>query len=233
MSLANEIFRRAGLPPTAVKVGSGYCGCDPRAETSLYKANGRLRCDVCSVLNQAFPNGDKMTRMTDGSFLLITPDQITFWGNCRLDQINPQIKVRSAAGEMTDAIIKLIINPPPTPWLSYTFSKSNSQQAIRVTEDNRLIRFGGKMQIRQQLVPEINRDQVMAMWAIGLSAKEWDAVMQEYALDQGRKVMGDMEKRYPALAELRVIPPLNSPEYLALSLILKPKKGKAANGQAV
>lgn len=226
MTLANDIFRRAGLVPKGKEMGTGHCGCDPRTMVTLFKANtGRPRCGVCLSLNQAYPNGENMTRLTDGSFLLITPDEIIFWGKASLDKINPKIQIRSATGEMTSVIIGLIRDPPKTPWLCYTFAKSNSSASIRVTEDNRILRFGGKLQMRKQLVPEVNREQVMALLSIGLSSKEWDHYITEYAAGHSRKTMVKLEQKYPDLASLRIIPRLNSPEYFALSMLARPQKG--------
>ena len=231
MTIANEIFRKAGLTPTATQVGPGYCRCDPRTETILYKTNGNIRCDVCSSLNQAYPAKDGgSARMTDGSFLLITPQAIMFWGSCKLNLVNPRIAVKAATGELSGVLRELIINPPEAPWTAYAFSKSNSSATIRVTEDNRMLRFGGKVQIRKRLVTELNRDQVMQMYHVGMTWKEWDAFMTEYATDKSRRVMVELERKYPALGDIRWMPPLDSPEYLALSFILP--KGKAKETSA-
>jgi hypothetical protein len=233
MSFEIDFFRRAGLTPTAKKAGTGFCRCDPRAETTLYKTNGGLRCDVCSSLNQAYPTAPPsedeeddapMNRLTEGSYLLITPQGITFWGKTRVDLVNPEIEIRSATGQMSRVQKDLILNPPETPWMLYSFGKSNNSSAIRVTEDNRRMRFGGKTQISKQVITEINRDQIMQMLHVGMTLKEWEAYVNEYAQDRSRKVMTGLEAKYPGLRDLRRIPPLGSPEYLALRFILTPNK---------
>lgn len=226
MSLENDIFRQAKLTPTAPKVRTGYCRCDPRTETDLYKTGTRLQCDVCTALNQAYPHEKGMMRLTDGSCLLITPSQITFWGACKLDQINPDIIVRSATGEMVKVQINLILHPPPTPWMVFVFAKANVAEAIRVTEDNRRLRLGGKMQIRRRVITDINRDHVMQMFDIGMTAKEWDGYMSDYAQDK-RVVTDKLQQKYPRLLDLRkagLIPAMDSPEHLALTYILMERK---------
>lgn len=199
----------------------------------MYHAARRVkRCDVCAALNQVYPHTDGTARLTDGCFLLITPEQITFWGKSRLDRVNPAIKILPATGEMSEVIRNLIIDPPETPWMSFTFAKSNSSATLRVTENNSVLRFGGKFQIRKQNVSEINRDHVSAMAAVGMNHKEWEEVMQEYALGRSQKFLRTMEKKYPALTKLRILPPFNSPEYLALTLLIRPrpaKKGASIN----
>lgn len=231
MSLAHELFRTAGLRPVATESRTGKC-CLPVPTTLYRRGSGKETqwlCDVCYTLTQSYPYPAQIKgpqRLIDGSYLLITPETIDFWGAQTLKDHNPSIRHHSATGEMSAATARLIVQPPPTPWMFVAFSKTSVRgDDLMVTTDNTRLQFSGKMPRRIKVV---NRSQVMALLAADLTEKQWRAFYKSYVDGSHAAVqtMQTMTTDHPALATL-CIPPMYSDEHSAIQMILQTEEQRA------
>lgn len=192
----------------------------------LYKAGQECICRGCALLRQAYPGTkpNTKTRLGLGSYLLITPEQITYWGNHKL----PKPIVRHpATGALRGIVRNLILSPPTPPWMFVAFARSNSPERVRVNVGNDLIYFSGKFlfpgTMDEPPVVELNRQRVMAIHhAIQLSRKEWETCARAYVnlnnSPEALSYLRDLHDKFPLLGNLP-IPPIRSPEYNALRLL--------------
>lgn len=223
-----EFFRCTELKPDAVPIGQGYCRCNPSIPAPMYrKGTGKAavtKCDVCFSLSQFYPLqiDGKANRLGLGCYLLIERT-IRFWGNHRLDRVNPAIQCQPATGRITKVVREMIVTPPEPPWMFVAFSASTGTDQLVVTDDNRLLQFSGKTLIQGTVVRKVNRTQVMQMRDVGMTAAEWKTYLNAFAADtpEGIGVMTAMAEHYPAINDLRWLPPVDAPEHLALKTILK------------
>ena len=227
-----NLFRRAGLKPFGNKqTKEGFCACTPGEPTTLYKKGpGVFHCDVCIALSQAYQNPapKSASRLVDGSYLLVTAEQVDFWGNQRLGEVSSDIKCHPGTGIIRGVKRDLILHPPSPPWMFISFAKAPLTGAgLQVTEDNTLLRFSGKTTLADKTeVRAVNREQVLQMAAIGMTDREWRTYLMAYAngTPSDFAAMATLTEQYPALETLRWIPPIDSPEHNALRLAISTPK---------
>lgn len=216
----HELFRLTGLTPQRDhKTAKGRCACDSSQTVTLYLRADEWMCDVCIAASQTYPMGpDSKGRFIGGNFLLVSlEDGTDFWGKHRLTDINPKIRVHSPEKAVAGIYRNLILKPPTPPWMFIVFGKWRSSAAnFVVTDDNNFIRISNDM--TKHGLREVCRSQVLAMMQVGLTLKEWNFYLEQYATqnpDNFDKLRA-LEDAHPALAAICYLPPLESPEHRML-----------------
>lgn len=210
-----------GYPPA----GDGVCQSHHK-EAALYRANDKLICRGCALLRQTYPGTkpNTKTRFGFGCYMLIGPEQITYWGNHKLPK---PIVQRTATGALRAVVRDLILSPPEPPWLFIAFARSNSPERLRVNLGNDLIYFSGKLQfpgtIDEPPVERLNRKRVMTLHkAVKFTRTDWETCARAYVninnSPDALTYLRDLYAKHPALAQID-IPAVRSPEYNALRLL--------------
>jgi hypothetical protein len=218
------LLRYSRLPLTNFEdVGPGVCQCSPRS-TSLIRKGTLHCCKACALLRQAYPTmlGERVLRLGLGTYLFVSPDKVRYWGNHRLNAINPEIECGPSAKQMTRVIRGLVRSPPVPPWLFICFGASTNARSLRLTVDPNIVRFSGSFSINDVPITEINRAQVMTLAAAGVTRKDWDAYYAAYvrAAPPDVAVMRELEARYPVLTTFSILPPKYSSEYVVFRWLL-------------
>jgi hypothetical protein len=205
----------SGLTPiNCDRAEIGPCACIPALDTQLYHKNGERRCAACITLTQVYPPAARRLM----GFMLIQPTTVTFWGNATLDEVNPRIVRRPNK----DVLRTVVMHPPEPPWMFINFPQRNVEASeLALTEDNRFPHFTAVSYLDIPL-RSFDRRQVFALAQAGLKMQEWrqfiGASANVNAYDQ--KTLNELIEKYPQLNDLRDLPPINSDEFRALSLVL-------------
>jgi hypothetical protein len=203
----------------------GICGSHHKPATALYRIRNNTHiCRGCMLLRQAYPSATGKSRLGLGSYMLLSPTGVTYWGNHLLPA---PIKRHSATGALRTIVRDLIRNPPEPPWLFVAFARSNSPERLHVNTANDLVFFSGKFLFPgtkdEPPVERLNRRRVIAMHtAAALTKEEWDQCARAQAAlnnsPESLAYLQDIHRRFPALATLP-IPARKTPEYFALRLL--------------
>lgn len=221
---AQRLLRMSGLRPIATSLGTGRCACQPAFDTMLYRKGSTVKCDACFILTQKYPYpGERATdlRLGTGQFMLITETTTTFWGRHHLSALSKRIECRPPAG-MRLVMRDLILRPPPPPWLYICFDRSNRTDRLVATEDNAVLRFVGH-EVNDVPVQEVNRTQVLEMYEVGMTKREWDTYLGAYANGSvdAVKTMQAIAEKHPAIDAVRYLPCQGAPEHLMLKTLLE------------
>lgn len=218
------LLRYSGLPLINFEeTGFGVCQCSPRSATLIRK--GTLHCcKACALLRQAYPTtlGERLLRFGLGSYLFVSATTVRYWGNHRLDALNPAIECGPSTKRMGAVMRSLVREPPPPPWLFICFGASTNARSLRLTVDPSLVRFSGSFDIADVPITEINRSQVMKLIEAGISRKDWDAYYAAFVRGTPGDiaVMRELEQEYPAIARFSVLPPKYSTEHVVFRWLL-------------
>lgn len=204
-------------------VDDGICASHNQP-AALFDVNREHLCRGCILLRQAYAGPKGKSRLGLGSYMLLTPTDVMYWGN---HYMPPPIKRQSATGSLRTIVRNLILTPPQPPWLFVAFARSNSPERMRVTTGNDLIYFSGKFlfpgTMDEPPVDRLNRKRVMDIWSVApLDRNEWEKCARAHAaLTYSTDALGYLQEvyqRYPGLANLPV-PPIRTAEYNALRLL--------------
>jgi hypothetical protein len=211
------------LPLTAQAVPEGICTSHNRP-APLFRINGHNICRGCALLRQAYPTPTGKSRLSLGSYMLVTETTVDYWGNHLMPS---PIRRHSASGALRSIIANLILTPPPPPWLFIAFARSNAADRLYVTVSNDLMFFSGKFlfpgTMDEPPVERLNRKQVIDTHeASRLSRDEWEKVARAHAAlntsPEALTYLQEVYQRYPGLAGVS-IPTIRTPEYNAIRLL--------------
>lgn len=204
-------------------VGEGICASHNQPDI-LYSVNREHICRGCALMRQAYRTAKGESRLGLGSYMLLAPSGISYWGTHLLPS---PIKRHSATGALRKLVRSLILTPPEPPWMFVAFARSNSPERLRVNSGNDLMYFSGKFlfpgTMDEPPVERLNRARVLALrTAAELTKKEWEECARAQAglavSSEALAFLRGIYDRFPALASLQV-PTAKTPELNALRLL--------------
>jgi len=211
------------LPLRGRPVPHGLC-TSHNQPADLFEVNGNHICRGCALLRQTYTTSKGKSRLSLGSYMLLTTSGVDYCGNHILPA---PIRCQSATGALRSVTAKLILTPPSPPWMFVAFARSNPADRLFVTVSNDLIFFSGKFlfpgSIDEPSVERLNRAQVMELLDVGaLTREEWERICRSHAAlnssPDALVYLQEIYRRYPRLARV-AIPTIKTPEFHAIRLL--------------